>query len=194
MTTRMTLLEVVSAAVWGDEPGDDLAILREDARQVILTARAALSRPDAENPAAVNVPRVEAVITNLLPHCEARLVPTRANATAKAIVAHARELVSGTHTSRNYPARRRLRILLYSASRLLARTRAGPPTPPLERPLVPPHSRRLTVCQHHPACPSAEASDRESAKVKSSHPEQGWRVDCTIPPRRTVTHHRRDGA
>lgn len=127
MTTRMTLLEVVSAAVWGDEPGDDLAILREDARQVILTARAALCRPDAESPAAVNVPGVEAVITNLLPHCEACLVPTQANATAKAVVAHARELVSGTHTSRNYPARRRLRILLYSAGRLFALTRAGPP-------------------------------------------------------------------
>ncbi|AEW95182.1 hypothetical protein SCATT_28110 [Streptantibioticus cattleyicolor NRRL 8057 = DSM 46488] len=124
--TRMTLLEAITAALWADEPGDELAILREDARQVILDARASLSRPDAEDLVGLNVPRVEAVITNLLPHCQARLGVSRSNATARTVVEHAHDLIGGTHTSRNYPARRRLRILLYSASRLLALTRAGP--------------------------------------------------------------------
>ncbi|WP_414170791.1 hypothetical protein ACMATS_25225 [Streptoverticillium reticulum] len=122
----MTLLEAITAAVWGDEPGDELAILREEARQVILDARASLNRPDAENLVGLDVPRVEAVITNLLPYCQAHLNASSANTTAKSVVEHAHDLISGTHASRNYTARRRLRILLYSASRLLALTRAGP--------------------------------------------------------------------
>ncbi|WP_245689492.1 hypothetical protein [Streptomyces chattanoogensis] len=122
----MTLLEAITAAVWGDEPGDELAILREDAEQVIRDARASLNHPDAKNPAGMNVPRVEAVIANLLPYCQAHLDPSRANTVARTVVEHAHDLVSGTHSSWCYPARRRLRILLYSASRLLALTRAGP--------------------------------------------------------------------
>ena len=34
------------------------------------------------------------------------------------------------------------------------------------------------MCQHEPPCPSAEASDREAARVLVSHPEQGWSLLC----------------
>ncbi|WP_414169173.1 DUF5999 family protein [Streptoverticillium reticulum] len=34
------------------------------------------------------------------------------------------------------------------------------------------------MCQHHPPCPSAEASDREAAQALASHPEQGWTLLC----------------
>lgn len=32
--------------------------------------------------------------------------------------------------------------------------------------------------RHKPACPSAEATDREAATVVSSHPDQGWCRFC----------------
>jgi Family of unknown function (DUF5999) len=35
-----------------------------------------------------------------------------------------------------------------------------------------------TMCQHYPACPSADATDRDAAHVVSSHPEQGWSLLC----------------
>jgi hypothetical protein len=34
------------------------------------------------------------------------------------------------------------------------------------------------VCDHTPACPSAEALDRDAAHVVSAHPEQGWSLLC----------------
>jgi hypothetical protein len=34
------------------------------------------------------------------------------------------------------------------------------------------------VCSHQPACPSAEAPDREAAHLLASHPEQGWTLLC----------------
>src|SRR3954451_21754926 len=34
------------------------------------------------------------------------------------------------------------------------------------------------MCQHLPTCPTSTAPDREAAKVVSSHPEQGWRLQC----------------
>ena len=34
------------------------------------------------------------------------------------------------------------------------------------------------MCRHHPVCPSAEAVDRDAARVVSSHPEQGWSLLC----------------
>jgi hypothetical protein len=34
------------------------------------------------------------------------------------------------------------------------------------------------MCQHDPACPTAEAPDRDAAHVVSSHPEQGWSLLC----------------
>jgi hypothetical protein len=37
---------------------------------------------------------------------------------------------------------------------------------------------QLTMCPHHPACPSAEAEDRDAAHVVASHPEQGWSLLC----------------
>ena len=57
------------------------------------------------------------------------------------------------------------------------------------------------MCQHQPACPSAEAPDHDAAKVVSSHPEQGWSLLCNgvvvfedtgeiLPDRRVVEPHR----
>jgi hypothetical protein len=33
-------------------------------------------------------------------------------------------------------------------------------------------------CGHFPECPSADASDRDAARVTASHPEQGWSLLC----------------
>jgi hypothetical protein len=33
-------------------------------------------------------------------------------------------------------------------------------------------------CRHTPACPSADAFDRDAAHVISAHPEQGWSLLC----------------
>ena len=35
-----------------------------------------------------------------------------------------------------------------------------------------------TSCTHSPACPSAEALDREAAHTVAAHPEQGWTLLC----------------
>ena len=35
-----------------------------------------------------------------------------------------------------------------------------------------------TSCTHSPACPSAEALDREAAHTVAAHPEQGWSLLC----------------
>ncbi|MGW6859171.1 DUF5999 family protein [Streptomyces xanthophaeus] len=34
------------------------------------------------------------------------------------------------------------------------------------------------MCQHHPRCPAADASDREAALPVAHHPEQGWSLLC----------------
>ncbi len=34
------------------------------------------------------------------------------------------------------------------------------------------------MCEHQPPCPSADASDRDAARVVSCHPEQGWSLLC----------------
>jgi hypothetical protein len=34
------------------------------------------------------------------------------------------------------------------------------------------------MCRHQPHCPSADAPDRDAARVVSSHPEQGWSLLC----------------
>jgi len=34
------------------------------------------------------------------------------------------------------------------------------------------------MCQHQPSCPSADAIDRDAAKVVASFPEQGWSLLC----------------
>lgn len=34
------------------------------------------------------------------------------------------------------------------------------------------------VCDHQPECPSAEAEDRQAARVRVGHPEAGWSVLC----------------
>jgi Family of unknown function (DUF5999) len=33
-------------------------------------------------------------------------------------------------------------------------------------------------CSHWPACPDADASDREAAMPVATHPEQGWSLLC----------------
>ncbi|MCF3960829.1 DUF5999 family protein [Streptomyces fuscigenes] len=34
------------------------------------------------------------------------------------------------------------------------------------------------MCQHQPACPTADSADREAARAVASHPEQGWTLLC----------------
>jgi hypothetical protein len=34
------------------------------------------------------------------------------------------------------------------------------------------------ACAHIPACPTADAADRDAAHVVSAHPEQGWSLLC----------------
>ncbi len=34
------------------------------------------------------------------------------------------------------------------------------------------------TCSHEPACPPADASDREAAHTVATHPEQGWSLLC----------------
>jgi hypothetical protein len=34
------------------------------------------------------------------------------------------------------------------------------------------------MCQHQPHCPSADAADRDAARIVASHPEQGWNLLC----------------
>jgi hypothetical protein len=36
----------------------------------------------------------------------------------------------------------------------------------------------IRVCRHTPACPAADAADRDAAHVVSAHPEQGWSLLC----------------
>lgn len=114
-----TLLEAITIAVHGDER----QMVREDARQVVLAARACLDGAAAGIFASSHVPAVEAVIANLVPACTRR---TRRSLVAFAVVKHARSLIDGTHASHSYPARRRLRILLYSAHRLFVLSQPTP--------------------------------------------------------------------
>ncbi|WP_435057694.1 DUF5999 family protein [Streptomyces sp. bgisy060] len=44
------------------------------------------------------------------------------------------------------------------------------------------------MCQHAPACPSAEAPDHEAAVPVAVHPDHGWALRCNgvltpTPPR-----------
>ncbi|GAA4596749.1 DUF5999 family protein [Planotetraspora phitsanulokensis] len=34
------------------------------------------------------------------------------------------------------------------------------------------------MCPHDPACPNADAKDREAARTIATHPEQGWSLLC----------------
>lgn len=34
------------------------------------------------------------------------------------------------------------------------------------------------MCQHQPACPTADSADREAARPMAHHPEQGWSLLC----------------
>ncbi|MBF6055316.1 hypothetical protein GO002_26090 [Streptomyces eurocidicus] len=35
-----------------------------------------------------------------------------------------------------------------------------------------------SMCQHQPACPTADSTDREAAHLVAHHPEQGWSLLC----------------
>ena len=39
-------------------------------------------------------------------------------------------------------------------------------------------TRRNARCPHSPACPGADAPDREAAHTIATHPEQGWSLLC----------------
>ncbi|WP_018352812.1 DUF5999 family protein [Longispora albida] len=34
------------------------------------------------------------------------------------------------------------------------------------------------MCPHQPACPAADATDAEAARIIAGHPEQGWNLLC----------------
>ena len=38
--------------------------------------------------------------------------------------------------------------------------------------------KKEAMCEHQPPCPSADALDRDAARVISCHPEQGWSLLC----------------
>jgi Family of unknown function (DUF5999) len=57
------------------------------------------------------------------------------------------------------------------------------------------------MCQHQPQCPSPDSPGRATARVLTSHPEQGWSLLCNgvvlfedtgelLPDRRVVAPHR----
>ncbi|MFB9358049.1 hypothetical protein DMB66_06995 [Actinoplanes sp. ATCC 53533] len=57
------------------------------------------------------------------------------------------------------------------------------------------------MCQHLTSCPSAEAVDREAARIVATFPEQGWSLLCNgvivfedtgelLPDGRTIAPHR----
>lgn len=41
-----------------------------------------------------------------------------------------------------------------------------------------PQRKNASMCQHQPACPSADSADREAALPVANHPEQGWSLLC----------------
>jgi Family of unknown function (DUF5999) len=41
---------------------------------------------------------------------------------------------------------------------------------------LPPGTR--TACAHEPACPAADDTAHDAARVVASHPEQGWSLLC----------------
>lgn len=43
-----------------------------------------------------------------------------------------------------------------------------------------PPERTSTMCPHTPPCPTADAADRQAARISDAHPEQGWSVNCTF--------------
>lgn len=43
---------------------------------------------------------------------------------------------------------------------------------------VPSAPRTSRGCAHTPRCPSADSSDRDSARLTAHHPEQGWSLLC----------------
>jgi hypothetical protein len=74
-------------------------------------------------------------------------------------------------------------------------------TPPPGTPSGVPPLHVLGTCRHQPACPGADALDREAAHTVAAHPEQGWSLLCNgvvlfedtgelLPDGRVVAPHR----
>jgi hypothetical protein len=74
-------------------------------------------------------------------------------------------------------------------------------TPAAGTPSAPPPLFVLGTCPHQPACPEANALDREAAHTVAAHPEQGWSLLCNgvvlfedtgelLPDGRVVAPHR----
>lgn len=42
----------------------------------------------------------------------------------------------------------------------------------------PPSEMVVPMCAHDPACPAADAPDRDAARVVVTHPDQGWSLLC----------------
>ena len=38
--------------------------------------------------------------------------------------------------------------------------------------------RPAPACPHQPPCPPADAPDAEAARIRATHPEQGWSLLC----------------
>lgn len=67
--------------------------------------------------------------------------------------------------------------------------------------IAPLTSAQRGKCPHQPACPAADAADREAARIVAFHPEQGWSLLCNgivefddtgemLPDGRTTPPHR----
>lgn len=83
-------------------------------------------------------------------------------------------------------------VLLGRAVRALRSTRAaraarasravhvlpGPKSPRRVPGRRPPSATSVPPCPHRPACPSADAPDRDAARVAVTHPDQGWSLLC----------------
>jgi hypothetical protein len=53
-----------------------------------------------------------------------------------------------------------------------------PTTAPGRHQPAPRTAAATTRCRHLPACPSADRSDRDAARILVCHPEQGWSLLC----------------
>lgn len=60
--------------------------------------------------------------------------------------------------------------------------RRTPPPPvhmiPLDERRVETCLTRMDMCKHEPRCPTADSADGEAARLRASHPQQGWSVLC----------------
>lgn len=48
----------------------------------------------------------------------------------------------------------------------------------MSSPTARPNTTSSVSCPHFPPCPGAQDADREAARVKAHHPDQGWCLLC----------------